>query len=249
MEWCVALVQHGLLLGLLHVSEVLVLAETASLVFAQASEGLSSAQLVLWGHFEGTLWAGVAIVLNSVDDESEAVDLSQVALWNGDLLWLRFVRVFGNFLLGTSFIIIVHRVVNRCVVIIISLLGVEQLVWLAQEVSGASINEFVVLSGWETEAWHFLEFEFGSTGRQSPVELLVWELVLALECNGECDIVVSVQASHLAPEEHLISLNRSSKLAEGHLQLDSKQDKVISIVSYVLTSRRDSKWRRCAGSS
>lgn len=74
------------------------------------------------------------------------------------------------------------------------------------------------------KTWHLLELEVRRAGER-PVELLGGELELRFECNGAGNVVISVQACNLAPEEHLISIDGATQLTQRHLKLHPEQIK------------------------
>lgn len=91
----------------------------------------------------------MTIVLNSVDNKGEAVDLGKVALGDLDFLFLRLVGVLGLLCLAffALFILIRCLLLNDFCLLLGALLLVEELHGLTKEVAGARVNELVLFGG------------------------------------------------------------------------------------------------------
>lgn len=220
MERRITLIEHRLLVFSQHVAEVLVAMQVASLLQRQSAEGLITSQLMERCHLESTFRANVAISLDRTHDRSEPVQLSQVALWHFDLFFLRLVRIFGLLYCVALFVFFLSDGVRlyRYFLFLCAFLLVQQFAGFSHEKAGAGIDKSILLGHGQAKGWHLFEFEVRGGG-QSPVELLGGELVLASECNGARDEVVSVDASDLAPEEDLVSLHSGAQLAQTHFEL------------------------------
>ena len=224
---------------MLAVTKVLVVAQIHRLLRVKTTESLSSAQLVRSGHLVSTLGAHMAIVFNSVNDYGNTVDLSKVALGNLNLFLLAAVVVVFDLLLFTFFLFLISRLFGfGLFLFLFTFLLVEGRLGISREESLARVNELVLFGHGLSETGHRVELEIGRAA-QSPVKLLGGELVLALECNGECDVVVGVQARNLAPEAHLIRVDAPTQLAQCHLELHSKQTTtLVKVIPLLLTSRQ-----------
>lgn len=67
VKWSCGQIQLGTLGCILHISEVKVAFEAHAISTIQTSEGLISANLMLWRHLKGANGANLAVILNSVN--------------------------------------------------------------------------------------------------------------------------------------------------------------------------------------
>ena len=141
---------------------------------------------MLGGHFESANWSDLAVIFDGEDDILKSIQFNQFFWWN--LNFFLFTDITIKFFLIS--ILIISSVVSWWLSLSLFSLSwlLELSLWLSKEVTLISVNMLLVLI---IQIWHLLEEEVVA---ECPVELLHWELETVLISDGNCNIVVVLDA-------------------------------------------------------
>ena len=159
----------------------------------EALEGLVTAHLMLRSHFEGTNGRNLAVVLNSLYNVVDAVDLHKVFRFDLNLFRLRFIAVHG--LLIISFLLTSGGF--RLISIVALGLGRQVFVRYTFNEILRTVDEGGMLV---VQIRHALE---GEVIREAPVEFLLRELEHSLVDDTHGNVVIGFQSYWRLPSVSL----------------------------------------------